>query len=57
MGCSLHDGRIEIDYRQALYLGDNVEIFTQIERVGNTSVTLAQKIAKSEASMRQQRRE
>ena len=38
--------RTEIDYRQALYLGDTVEIFTQIERVGNTSVTLAQKIAK-----------
>lgn len=38
--------RTEIDYRRPLHLGDNVEIATQVDRVGNTSVTLAQRIAK-----------
>jgi len=41
--------RTEIDYRQPLHLGDNVEISTQVERVGNTSVTLSQKVAKQGA--------
>lgn len=38
--------RTEIDYKQALYLGDRVEVSTQVDRVGNTSVTLAQVIRK-----------
>jgi YbgC/YbaW family acyl-CoA thioester hydrolase len=38
--------RTEIDYKAPLHLGDEVEISTQVEKVGNTSVTLAQKIAK-----------
>lgn len=38
--------RTEIDYRHPLHLGDDVEVSTQIERVGNTSVTLGQKVAK-----------
>ena len=41
--------RTEIDYRRPLHLGDNVEISTQVERVGNTSVTLAQKVAQQGA--------
>jgi YbgC/YbaW family acyl-CoA thioester hydrolase len=42
--------RLEIDYRQPLHLGDNVEIATQVERVGNTSVTLSQKVARQGAN-------
>lgn len=41
--------RTEIDYRSPLHLGDSVEIATQLERVGNTSVTLSQRIAKTAA--------
>lgn len=38
--------RTEIDYLAPLHLGDSIEVATQVERVGNTSVTLAQSIAK-----------
>lgn len=36
--------RTEIDYRKALKLGDRAVIETQIERVGNTSITVAHRI-------------
>lgn len=36
--------RTEIDYRQALKLGQLAEITTQVEKVGNTSVTIAHQI-------------
>jgi len=39
--------RTEIDYRQPLHLGDAVEVSSQLERVGNTSVTLAQRVTKT----------
>ncbi|MCC6150880.1 MAG: acyl-CoA thioesterase [Planctomycetes bacterium] len=39
--------RTEIDYRQPLHLGDAVEVSSQLERVGNTSVTLSQRVAKT----------
>ncbi|MCA8918831.1 MAG: acyl-CoA thioesterase [Planctomycetes bacterium] len=36
--------RTEIDYRKALKLGDRAVIRTQVDRVGNTSVTIAHQI-------------
>ncbi|MCC6572544.1 MAG: acyl-CoA thioesterase [Planctomycetes bacterium] len=36
--------RTEIDYRKPLHLGDKVTLTTQVERVGTSSVTLAQKV-------------
>lgn len=36
--------RTEIDYRQALTLGQRAEVTTQVERVGNTSITIAHSI-------------
>lgn len=36
--------RTEIDYRRPLHLGDRVRVTTQVERVGTSSVTLAQKV-------------
>ncbi|MCF6228422.1 MAG: acyl-CoA thioesterase [Planctomycetes bacterium] len=38
--------RTEIDYKQALYLGDSVNVRTWIERFGNTSITVAHSITK-----------
>lgn len=39
--------RTEIDYKQALHLGEKVEVSTQVEKVGNTSVTFAHRVAKT----------
>ena len=36
--------RTEIDYRRALGLGDRAEVLTQVERVGNSSVRLDQRV-------------
>jgi len=36
--------RTEIDYKQALKLGDRAEVTTQVEKVGNTSVTIAHSV-------------
>ncbi len=36
--------RTEIDYRKPLHLGDKITLTTQVERVGTSSVTLAQKV-------------
>lgn len=38
--------RTEIDYKLALHLGDKAEVTTQVEKVGNTSVTIGHRIAK-----------
>lgn len=38
--------RTEIDYKQALHLGDKVEVSTRVEKVGNTSVTIAHSITR-----------
>lgn len=39
--------RTEIDYHSALKLGDRAEITTQVEKVGNTSVTIAHTITRT----------
>lgn len=36
--------RTEIDYRLPLHLGDRVKVSTQVQKVGNTSVTLLQEV-------------
>lgn len=39
--------RTEIDYRSPLHLGDTVEVSTRVEKIGNTSATFRQVVARS----------
>ena len=39
--------RAEVDYRQPLFMSDEMEIHTEIIGIGNTSVTLSQRIIKN----------
>jgi YbgC/YbaW family acyl-CoA thioester hydrolase len=38
--------RTEIDYHEALRLGDRAAVTTQVEKIGNTSVTVAHSITR-----------
>lgn len=37
----------EIDYHKALKLADKVQVTTQVERIGNTSITVAHAVTRS----------
>lgn len=36
--------RVEVDFRVALNVGDSVELLTEVERLGNSSVVFAQRM-------------